>query len=102
MALSHWIYAGLGALAVWPLKHVWETWIEKFWKAFWISFKAGFKTTPEGKQFFDSYHQARAKKDAEILKSHPELKDLLTCSTCHGIGRLGVLICEECGGTGLV
>jgi len=108
---SHWIWAGLGALAVWPIKHVWENWIEKFWTAFWLGFKANFKKTPAGKQFFDAYHQSRAKKDAEIAKEHPELEEMLHCKKCNGTGTkgtmltpygMGDLVCDDCGGTGWV
>jgi hypothetical protein len=102
MSASHWLWAGLGALAIWPLKHVWDNWIEKFWTAFWISFKAGFKQTPAGQEFLKAYHDSRAKKDKEILAAHPELQPMLTCKTCGGTGK-GVLgMCEDCYGTGLV
>jgi hypothetical protein len=96
MALSHWVWAGLGALAIWPLKHIWENWIEKFWTAFWISFKTGFKQTPGGAEFLKSYHDARAAQDQKVAAEHPELADMLHCKKCSGKG------CDDCGGTGWV
>jgi hypothetical protein len=93
---SHWVWAGIGAFAVWPIKKIWDNWIEKFWTAFWITFKEGFRKTPAGQEFLKAYHEARAKKDAQIAKEHPELEPLLHCKECQGKG------CENCGGTGWV
>jgi|SRR5271156_1073190 len=93
---THLFWAGVGASLMFPLKMIWDSWLSKFWTAFWLSFKAGLKQTPEGQQFFKSYHEARAKKDAEIAAAHPEIEKLLHCKECQGKG------CEECGGTGWV
>ncbi len=99
---SHWLWAGLGAVLMFPVKMVWDKRLEKFWTAFWISFKAGFSKSPGGQEFLKSYHESRAQKDKEILQAHPELKDMLTCKSCAGTGK-GVLdICADCYGTGLV
>jgi len=109
---SHWLWAAVGAALMFPLKMAWDAWLEKFWTAFWLSFKAGFRQTPNGRMFFKAYHEARAKKDAEIAAQHPELKDLLQCKKCGGTGTRGTmhttmgimcdLVCDDCGGTGWV
>jgi len=106
---SHWLWAAVGAALMFPLKMAWDAWLEKFWTAFWLSFKAGFRQTPNGRMFFKAYHEARAKKDAEIAEQHPELKDLLQCKKCDGSGmknvgdyRADLAMCDNCGGTGWV
>jgi hypothetical protein len=93
---KHVIWAGVIAIMTYPLKKIWDWWLEEFWTAFWLSFKAGFKQTPGGQEFLKAYHEARAKKDAQIAKEHPELEPLLHCKKCQGKG------CEDCGGTGWV
>src|SRR5277367_5393315 len=109
---SHWIYAGLGAFAMFPVRALWDWYIARWWKVFWITFKAGFKQSPAGKTFMDSFYAGRAKKDMEIVAQHPELKDTLQCEKCHGTGvsgkmyagqgdiQAGDIVCDDCGGTG--
>jgi len=77
-----------------PLKKIWDWWLERFWTAFWISFKSGFKQTPAGQAFFQEFYKKRAEKDTEIVREHPELAEMLHCKECLGKG------CEDCGGTG--
>jgi len=91
---THWLWAGLGALAMFPLKKLWDWWIERFWTAFWMGFKENFKKTPEGQAWLKQYYEARAAKDAELAKQHPEIEPMLHCKECQGKG------CEHCGGTG--
>ena len=93
---SHLLWAGIGAALMFPLKKIWDSWISEFWTGLWVGFKAGFQKTPAGQEFFKTYHDARAKKDAEIVTKYPELEKLLHCKECQGKG------CEECGGTGWV
>jgi hypothetical protein len=91
---SHWVWAGIGAAVVFPLKMLWDWYLSKFWTAFLLSFKAGFKQTPAGQTFFKAFYESRAKKDAQIAEKHPELEKMLRCKECGGKG------CEACGGTG--
>jgi len=93
---THVLWAGIGAALMFPLKKIWDWWLSEFFTGLWYGFKAGFKQTPEGQEFFKKYYDARAKKDTEIVAKHPELEKLLHCKSCQGKG------CEDCGGTGWV
>src|SRR5271163_2779018 len=96
----HALWAAVIAIATFPLKKLWDWWADRAWQAFKISFMASFKKSEGGKVFMKSFYEGRAKKDAAILKEHPELKDMLTCKTCGGSGTLFQLPCADCGGTG--
>lgn len=91
---KHVLWAALVAILTFPLKKLWDWWIERFWDAFKTSFKAGFKQTPAGQEFFKSFYAKRAEKDIALVKQHPELEPMLHCKICFGKG------CEDCGGTG--
>lgn len=107
--ISSWVWAGLGAFAMFPLKALWDWLVARWWAVFWATFKASFKSTAGGKAFMDAFYAGRAKKDVELVAQHPELKDTLQCEKCHGTGNLGTaytaygvgeIVCEDCGGTG--
>jgi len=102
---KHAVWAAVIAVATFPLKKLWDWWTERFWQAFKLSFMASFKKTEGGKEFMKAFYESRAKRDAEAIKEHPELKEMLTCKTCGGTGSPPVWtgsFCEDCGGTGLV
>jgi hypothetical protein len=96
VTFKHLLWAAFIALATFPLKKLWDWWAGSFWESFKVSFMESFKKTPGGQEFLKAYHDARAKKDTEIVKEHPELEKLLHCKECQGKG------CENCGGTGWV
>lgn len=77
-----------------PLKKIWDWWIERQWTAFWLAFKAAFKSTESGKKWVAAFYEGRAKADIEAVKEHPELAEMLHCKQCQGKG------CDNCGGTG--
>lgn len=91
---SHVLWAAFIAVMTWPLKKLWDLWVGKFWEAFKTSFMAGFKNTPEGREFLNQFYKARAEKDVKIVHEHPELAKMLKHKDCDGKG------CEDCGGTG--
>jgi hypothetical protein len=105
----HAVWAAVIAILTFPLKKLWDWWADRFWQAFKLSFMASFKQSESGKQFMKAFYESRAKRDAEAIKAHPELKDMLTCKVCSGSGMANVGnyaadlgLCENCGGTGLV
>jgi hypothetical protein len=112
LTLKHVLWAGFIALITWPLKKLWDWWSEKFWASFKLSFMASFEKTEGGSQFMKAFRESRGKKEAEIVKQHPEQTDLLRCKECNGTGIKGVMhagfgdmhegdiVCNHCGGTG--
>jgi hypothetical protein len=70
---AHIASAIVGGILGYPFKAAWDWWIETFW----IGFKAGFKDTPLGKQFVAAFNEGKAKKEAQFLAAHPELKAAL-------------------------
>jgi hypothetical protein len=97
---THVFWAAFIAMISWPLKKLWETFAEKFWGGFKAGVLAQLKKTPEGQQTLSSFFKARADKDQEMVKEHPELKKVLICKTCNGVGSIVDEQCDDCGGTG--
>ena len=81
ISIPHILWAAGGAFLVYPVSKLWEMWVSKFWRGFWIGLKAGFKDTPAGKQIADafmaSYNKAKTERKTKFVAKHPELKEAL-------------------------
>lgn len=62
----------IGAL-FYPFKKLLE-FFEEFWGGFKAGFMKGFKQTPFGKAFMESYEKGKAAEDAKMKAEYPDYK----------------------------
>jgi hypothetical protein len=70
----HWLYAGVIAVLLFPLKKLVEWMEENFWRGFKAGFLKSFKQTEFGKAYMETYEKKKAEQDAKLKAEFPDYK----------------------------